>query len=71
MKQFKNLSSNQASNQARMQGAGKAVASELVNMMIAKLSEPKKGKEGAIYLPNTKSPDEDYLTTLANMSLYT
>ena len=67
MKQFKNLSSNQA----RMEGAGKAVASELVNMMIAKLSEPKKGKEGAINLPNTKSPDEDYLTALANMSLYT
>ena len=63
--------SNKVTAQQRMQGAGKAVASELVNMMIAKLSEPKKGKEGAINLPNTKSPDEDYLTALANMSLYT
>tara|TARA_Y100001963_G_scaffold135687_1_gene197507 strand:- start:542 stop:1534 length:993 start_codon:yes stop_codon:yes gene_type:complete len=54
----------------RMEAAGKAAAAAVVKEMIAKLTEPKKGNMGAINLPQSKSPDEDYLTALAGMSYY-
>ena len=47
MKEFKNLSSNKVTAKQRMQGAGKAAAGAVIDMMISKLTEPDPGEEGA------------------------